>query len=48
MHGVNFFETWAPVGRYGTLRMLLSVCAVEYLETKHIDIKCAFLNGMLE
>jgi hypothetical protein len=28
--------------------MLLSVCAVEDLETKHIDIKCAFLNGVLE
>ena len=28
--------------------MLLSICAVEDLETKHIDIKCAFLNGALE
>ena len=28
--------------------MLLSVCAFEDLETKHIDIKCAFLNGVLE
>ena len=48
VHGVDFFETWAPVGRYTTLRMLLSVCAVEDLGTKHIDIKCAFLNGVLE
>ena len=28
--------------------MLLSVCAVEDLETKHVDVKCAFLNGVLE
>ena len=48
VHGVDFIETWAPVGRYATLRMLLCVCAVEDLETKHIDIKCAFLNGVLE
>ena len=48
VHGINFFETWTPVGRYATLRMLLSVCAVEDLETKHVDIKCAFLNGVLE
>ena len=48
VHGVDFFEKWAPVGRYATLRMLLSVCAVEDVETKNIDIKCAFLNGGLE
>ena len=48
VHGDDFFETWAPVGTYATLRMLLSVCAVEDLETKHIDIKCVFPNGVLE
>ena len=30
------------------LRMLLSVWAVEDLETKHIDTKCALFNGVLE
>ena len=47
VHGVDFFETWAPVGRYATLRALLSICVVWDLETKHIEIKCAFLNGVL-
>ena len=47
VHGVDFFETWAPAGRYATLRALLSICVVWDLETKHIDIKCAFLNGVL-
>ena len=28
--------------------MLLPLCAVEDLQTKHTDIKCAFLNGVLE
>ena len=46
VYGVDFFETWAPVGRYATLRALLSICVVWDLETKHIDIKCAFLNGV--
>ena len=45
--GVDFFETWAPVGRYVTLRALLSICVVWDLETKHINIKCAFPNGVL-
>ena len=47
VYGVGFFETWAPVGRYATPRALLSICVVWDLETKHIDIKCAFLNGVL-
>ena len=31
--GVDLFETWAPVGRYATLRALLSICVVWDLET---------------
>ena len=47
VYGVDFFETWAPFGRYATLRALLSICVVWDLETKHVDRKCAFLNGVL-
>ena len=45
--GIDFFETWAPVGSYATLRALLSVAAVEDLKMKHVDIQCAFLNGVM-
>ena len=47
VYGVDFFETWAPLGRYATLRALPSICVVWDLEKNHIDIKCAFLNGVL-
>ena len=47
VYGVDFFETWAPVGRYATLGALLSICVIWDLETKRIDIKCAFLNSVL-
>ena len=47
VYEVDFFETWAPVGRYATLRALLSICVVWDLETKYIDTKCAFLNSVL-
>ena len=40
VYGVDFFETWAPVGRYATLGALLSICVIWDLETKRIDIKC--------
>jgi hypothetical protein len=48
VEGVDFFETWSPVGSYATLRVLLSIAAQEDLEIRHIDIQCAFLNGDLE
>jgi len=46
--GVNFFETWAPIGGYTTLRAFCSIADVDDLEMKHVDIQCAFLNGKLE
>ena len=47
IHGLDFHETWAPVGHHTTLRCLLVICACENLETMHLDIKCAFQNGKL-
>ena len=47
IHGLDFHETWAPVGHYTTLRCVLVICACENLETMHLDIKCSFQNGKL-
>ncbi|KAK9822062.1 hypothetical protein WJX74_004518 [Apatococcus lobatus] len=46
--GVDFNEVFAPVSKYATLRALLAVAAVEDLEVQQVDIKTAFLNGILE
>ena len=43
--GKEFYETWAPVGHYTTLRCLLVICVQEGLETVHLDIKCAVRMG---
>ena len=48
VEGVDFFETYSPVGSYATLRVLLAIAAKEGLMIKHVDIQCAFLNGKLE
>ena len=45
IHGLDFHETWAPVGHYTTQRCLLVIYACENLESMHLDIKCAFQNG---
>jgi len=46
--GVDYTETFSPVARFTTLRVLLTVAANRDLEVHHLDIKTAFLNGFLE
>jgi hypothetical protein len=42
--GIDYFETFASVLRYTTLRILLAKAAAEDLEAEHVDIDTAFLN----
>lgn len=46
--GVDFNETFAPVIRYDSLRVLLATAAEKDLEVKQFDVKTAFLYGHLE
>jgi histone deacetylase 1/2 len=46
--GVDYNETFAPVSSHSTRRVLLSLAAVQDLEIQQVDIKTAFLNGVLE
>lgn len=45
--GIDFNETFAPVVRLGSVRMLMAL-AVEYDLTVHPDVTTAFLNGLLD
>ncbi|UYV68298.1 hypothetical protein LAZ67_5003753 [Cordylochernes scorpioides] len=45
---VVFFDTFSPVVRYDSLRILLSHAASERMFLKQFDVKTAFLNGELE
>ena len=45
---VDYKETFAPVARLGSLRLLLLLTATFYMEAHHIDIKSAYFNGNLD
>ncbi len=46
--GVDFVDTFAPVLRLESLRVLCALIAILDLDTIQLDIKTAFLNGDLE
>ena len=46
--GVDFSETFAPVARLDTIRMLLALTAQKGWKTYQLDVKSTFLNGYLQ
>eukprot|EP00170_Pyropia_yezoensis_P001938 contig_8306_g1942 len=48
MAGRDYTDTWAPVARYTTLRMLLALVAKEDMSMYQLDVETAFLNGPVE
>lgn len=46
--GIDFDEVFAPVARLETIRMLLALAANEGWKVHHLDVKSAFLNGVLQ
>ncbi|GJZ48171.1 zinc finger, CCHC-type containing protein, partial [Tanacetum coccineum] len=46
--GINYFDTYAPVARITTIRLLLALTAIHNLVIHQIDVKTTFLKGDLE
>ncbi|GKV39929.1 hypothetical protein SLEP1_g47623 [Rubroshorea leprosula] len=46
--GVDFSETFAPVVRHDTIKLLFAISAQNDWKVYHMDVKSAFLNGFLE
>ena len=46
--GVDFNETFAPIARIETIRLVLAIAAQLELYVYQMDVKSAFLNGELK
>ncbi|KAI0995371.1 hypothetical protein K3495_g12811 [Podosphaera aphanis] len=47
-HGIDYFETFATVVRYATLRAVFSCAIINNIELDHLDADTAFLNRTLK
>ncbi|GJY99939.1 zinc finger, CCHC-type containing protein [Tanacetum coccineum] len=48
MEWIDYFDTYAPVARITTIRLLLVLAAIQNLVIYQMDVKTAFLNGDLK
>nr|GEV92685.1 zinc finger, CCHC-type [Tanacetum cinerariifolium] len=46
--GIDYFDTYAPVARISTIRLLIAMTSIHNLIIHQMDVKTAFLNGELE
>lgn len=45
--GIDYFDTYAPVARLSTIRILIALASIHKLIIHQMDVKTAFLNGVL-
>jgi len=48
IEGLDYTNTFAPIAKYNTVHVLLSMVAKFDLELDQMDVKTAFLNGQLD
>ncbi|XP_077251432.1 uncharacterized protein LOC143890609 [Tasmannia lanceolata] len=46
--GMDFFDTYSPVTRITTIRILIAIAAIYNLNIYQMDVKTVFLNGELD
>ncbi|GJW81227.1 zinc finger, CCHC-type containing protein [Tanacetum coccineum] len=46
--GIDYFNTYAPMARISTIRLLVALTSIHNLIIHHMDVKTTFLNGELD
>lgn len=47
MDGINYFDTFSPVAKITTFRVLLSISSIKGCNLEQLDVNNAFLHGDL-
>jgi len=47
-HGLDYFDTYAPVASIATIRLLIAIAAIYKLVIHQMDVKIMFLNTELD
>ena len=48
VYGIDYAETYAPVARYSSIRLIIALAAHYDWELHQMDVKTAYLNGELD
>jgi hypothetical protein len=48
IYGIDFSETFAPVVRYASFRIVVAIAGMRGMISEHMDVDTAFLNGICE
>ena len=48
MEGIDFDKTFAPIARLESIKILLAIASHLNFKLYQMDVKSAFLNGMLQ
>jgi hypothetical protein len=46
-HGMDFWETFAPMVKWETIRLVVAIAAHRRWKIRHLDVQTAFLNSIL-
>ena len=44
-HGVEYTETFAPIAKMDSIRLVLTITSSKGWKVQHMDVKSGFLNG---
>ena len=47
VQGVDYHETFAPVAKIDSIRLVLAILASKHWEVHHMDVNSSFLHGDL-
>jgi len=47
-HGIDYFDTYSPIARISTIRLLIAITTIYKLVTHQIDVKITLLNEELD